>query len=501
MSQRFRSFRGNILGSILFNVLGKFLTAALVFVSLKLISNQLDIEQYGVWTQFLFSVKMLVPLVVMQLETALIRFFHHQKYQAKLLWLHMLACILILNLIVSILLLLFPKYASELIFGSSAYMAYIKFIAVFTCTESVFLFLISYFRAAQKTNLFTAIRVVQSVFQLIALVIVLQYQGEELQALFSIFILINIFIISGLFVWIATKSPLRNAMLAFRWDSLRYFLHYAFPLMVSGFSAWFMYSSNRYFIAHFFDLELVGLYAAMSIFGSLVFMLQDAYQLLILPHCVALWEKGKRQLAMKYVSFMSDFYVVVAGLALLLVFTLGSPLLVLMSTPAFESRAVALTILTFSYILPGLDHRHVTLIHLEENTKTLGLITFTLAVFNGAINFMFISIWGIDGAIGCTLVTYLARLVWIRAIIRKKEQFIDYDFMLLFKFGATLLLFCLVISQFPVVQNFIDIIVYGLAIAMCYTCFVWLIGLLRIPIIRGNLREVREELQKINVKD
>ncbi|MGB0524495.1 MAG: lipopolysaccharide biosynthesis protein [Flammeovirgaceae bacterium] len=405
--------KSSAFGKILFNAFGKLLTALVTFFSLKIIGKELGMADYGLWTQLLFAVKILMPLVLMQLETVLVRFYQSNTHNAKQQWAGLFISILGFNLLISSPLLVFPHESANYIFGAAGYTHFLPFICLLILTESVLLFLISFFRAKAETYQFTSIRILQSSLQLITLVSLLYYRQESLEIIISVFIGINIVICLPLFGWIAIKYSLIQSLKQLNRYSLLFFMRYGLPLTISGFSTWLIYASDRFFIAYFHDLALVGLYAAMSIYGSLAFMLLDAFNLLVLPQCVSLWEQGKAPHALNYAKKMSNNYLILAGLGLVLVILIGPQLLMHLSSEAFKSDAFWLALLTFSYLLPGFDQRHITPLYLMGSTHKFAFVSVSVAMLNLVLNFLLIPNLGIQGAILSTLISYLLRSLWL----------------------------------------------------------------------------------------
>lgn len=406
-------FKEKTLGTIAFHAAGKLAAILTVFASLKIISTQLGIAAYGLWMQVIFAIKLFVPLVVMQLETALIRFFNDPRYQAKQMWFPLFVCILSFNGLLSCFLLLSPTTSSQLIFGHQEHIAYLPYILLLIATESTFLYLTSYFRAQQQTKKLTIWRVVQNILQLFALFFQLTFLNQSLIQLATGFIGINVILILVLLFLIGKQNHILSSMQAFNLKQIRSLLRYSFPLTLAGFSTWLIYASDRFFLAYFFNLETVGLYAAMSIFGGSALMLLDAFNLIVFPQCVALWTSPEPTSALRHAKSMSNLYLGLISIGAALVFAIGPSLLVLLSTPDFSFDAIWLVLLVLSYALPGFDQRYIILIHLQQRTSILARINIIAAAFNLALNLLLIPAWEIQGAIVSTLCTYFFRSLWI----------------------------------------------------------------------------------------
>lgn len=478
MIQTFQAFFQAHTGRrIVFNMIGKGITAILVFVALHFINDRLSIAQYGVWTQFFFASKLLLPLVVMQLETVLVRYFEHSYYNAKQLWFALLVSIISFNLLLALIAFLCPEQITQLIFGSTHYQEYVPLLIAFTCSESLFLFLTSYFRASQRTEIMSAFRVIQGTGQLLVLLLCLLYWHTSLLAIIYSYLTINSLLVLFLISWIARNNAILASLRAFNFATFRAFLRYALPLTIAGFSAWLMYASDRFFLAHFHDLTQVGYYAAISIFGSLIFMLQDAINLLILPQCVSLWETGNKEMALKKAIKMSDTYLTVTGLLLIWAFLFGNQALLLFTASTINVASFWIGLLSLAYVLPGFDQRYITLLHLTQRTRQFANISIALAAINLVLNLIFIPDWGVYGAIVSTVLTYILRSGLIWGICRKK-MLVTISTKPLLKVVLVVFLFIGIGQFLPVFLSLSEVMVLSLGIALLYGLMIWRLNLI-----------------------
>ena len=74
-------------------------------------------------------------------------------------------------------------------------------------------------------------------------------------------------------------------------------LSYGFPLIGTGIAVWILNSTDRYFIAHYFDLSSEGIYAVGAKLGSIVGIIGGTLQMAWGPYAMDIqYEKNSKEI-------------------------------------------------------------------------------------------------------------------------------------------------------------------------------------------------------------
>lgn len=184
------------------------------------------------------------------------------------------------------------------------------------------------------------------------------------------------------------------------------------PYLISIFCAWLLSTSNRWLLAYWSNLELVGIYALADSFGQL-FNLAIANPLLQ-SYLPALLEKFRAQSAdpaqLQLINRQNfkTMYWVLGGLALLILlgFGLGRPLLLYLAPPKYHTAFnYVLIILAGQLCLLG-SYFATGYLQLQKRVYLQVGLTIAAALVNLLLNWLLIPRWQLYGCTTATLIAY-----------------------------------------------------------------------------------------------
>lgn len=195
----------------------------------------------------------------------------------------------------------------------------------------------------------------------------------------------------------------------------REFISLAAPAAVGWISMFVIHFSDRFFLARYSTLAIVGVYALAYKFGFLVtYLAGDPFGKVWGATMFAHTSGEGWQVLVARVGRYLVFTVMLAGLAIV-VFSRAA--LHLLATPAFMAGLVVVPIVVAAYILRDVGEFFKNLFYVNKRVIMITKITASCAVLNAALNVLLVRPWGMIGAAAATLLTWLVffSMCWILA--------------------------------------------------------------------------------------
>ncbi|QUH22626.1 oligosaccharide flippase family protein [Methanobacterium alkalithermotolerans] len=399
---------------------------ALAFFTLPALTKSFGSELYGLWSQIVVTVGLLTPILTLHLSTATVRYLASEsdKYELSKSFINMLALIFLIILFVVLFSVLFRDFLAVLLFGSAQFSFFILLTFVWAGLETIFTFLLSYFRARGKIKRLSLINILFSILKVSSLVI-LASMGFSLEFLIMVIIFIELFLVILIFYLIMKD-------VGFNWPDfkgLRKYLNFSIPQIPSGALLWIIDSSDRYFITAFLGLSQTGIYSASYSIGSLISMFYIPLSFVIFPILSNFWENNDIENVKNYLEYPTKLFLALAVPAAGGLFVLSKPLLLVLTTSEFAVGGLLTFLVALGTIFLGLYQINLYIVYLIEKTKFIPFFIGFSTLFNIVLNIVLIPSIGIMGAAISTIVSYmiLALVVMIWA-----KRRIDYNFDIIF---------------------------------------------------------------------
>jgi len=378
------------------------------FLVLPLVTKLFGAVSYGIWSQVEVLQSLLVPLVIMGLDSAVMRFAPGQTSKDIG---RSLSSVLAYNVVVAValglILWFMAKPLAAAFFGGEGNAIYVA-LCIPALLASVLLSLSrAFFLVLGSATTVAAMRVAEGALLLAPLLWVLLTNADFFKLVIG-----NISVVAGLgliclvLIWRTIPLCWPDFLL------LRRYLRYGIASMPAGYAMWMINLSDRFFLSSFRGVAEVGVYASVYSLAYIVISLFfNPFWALYPVQAAKLYNAGRlddlRSL-FRHSTRMATLLVIpgTVGLAVL-----GPSILDVMTTPEFITGAKILPIISLAYAISmygAYFSINLGLIH-KPHVSTLAI--FAAAGCNVVLNFLLIPKVGILGAAISTLLSFVLQFV------------------------------------------------------------------------------------------
>jgi O-antigen/teichoic acid export membrane protein len=187
-------------------------------------------------------------------------------------------------------------------------------------------------------------------------------------------------------------------------------------------------------------IEDVGIYSVAYAGGAVGVLFLKPFTQVLLPDFSVLVESGERQQIERRLSSVVKYFLACQVGILVLIFFLGRPALVLVSTESFTKGLPVLKTIPIGIMAFGLLQVGTQVLNAEENTQLVGSIWIGVGILNVILNLISVPAMGLPGAALATIFSYAlgAAACW-RIVLRSYSVRFEVNtlFSVLFAMGAT----------------------------------------------------------------
>ena len=429
-------------GSDVFNIV-------INLVTISILANYLGSTDYGIYTLVITTATLLVPLLILRLNTACVRFFPSISADNVLLKDHVMTIMMVVIVVSSLgalLLVGMTPFSTRLIFGSDTGSRLVMVLSLFVVLRCVAILLIDYFRALNLTlqaSLYNSIR-----FLAVLAGILLAISGRlDVTGIILAQCCAEVFIL----LLVAARLVRRQVFgIPFRFslDSLSPYFHYAIPLVPYSFFLGVNQLSDRYFIAHMIGIDAAGIYAFTYIMVSAAFLLTASLSYVIYPYLSRLWQKGEMEEVSRYIDIGQKIFVFFGLPIAFGLYVIHRPLVALLAGDGFVVSGEVVAWIALGHFFFGLCSIFGYIIDLSKKTTIYLKILLFTSLINLLLNWLLIPVIGMQGAAISTAVTYAAQLLALSRMSSTLVPFrvaIDRRFMAVCLAGSVIM--CLLLLQ------------------------------------------------------
>jgi O-antigen/teichoic acid export membrane protein len=278
---------------------------------------------------------------------------------------------------------------------------------------------LAYIRTKQKSMLFVLISTVSLVLQLSLNILFLIYLRKGLiGVLYST--MISSFVTSA----ILTIYTFSRVGFRFSGEKAGRLLKFGLPFVLSGFGAFILTFSDRYFLNHYRNLSQVGIYSLGYKFGFLLmaFPIQPLFNIWMVQRFELV---NKQSYEKNFNQFLSWFFIITLAVGLFVSLT-ARDVLRIMSAPAFWGAYRIVPIVILAYFLQACTDFFNFGIFYTGKTKHIAYGTIVSTVVIIGLSFLLIPRYGMFGAAWATLVAFSVRLIYVYFASQKLFK-IPYD--------------------------------------------------------------------------
>jgi len=466
------------------------LLALKALIILPIITKLIGAESYGIWSQLLITLSLLVPTVTLGLPYTLVRFLPGEKNKREIqdaIW-SALAIVLATSLIIALAIFLFSDNISEFFGGEKILVELLSLAIIFECLNQVFL---NSFRAFQQIKKYSFFIIFQNLGEIL-LVAGTIFLGYNLSgAVLSLFIIrfIN-FLIMGFYITKEIKIKIPEFL------KIKEYLRFGLPNVPGNISAWIIQSSDRYLIGFYLGTIFVGYYAPAYIIGSSINFITTPITFILPVILSKLYDENRISEVKNYLKYCLKYFLMVG-----IPFAFGISALSVQLLATFSTSEIAdkshniIPLVATSALLFGIYGIIIQTISLKKETKIAGLIWTASAFVNIGLNLIFIPRFGIMGAAITTFIAYGMALVMAYCYSFQKFRF-DIDWQSISKS----VLASAIMTSFVIWINPVGLFKITIVIILSICIYIFLIFLFR-GFSNTEIEILKKLLKNINYKN
>ena len=437
------------------------LNSAKGILLLPVLTRLLGVRQYGIFSQFIIALQILLPLATLNLEAALLRFLAGQKTKEDLKegLFSSLMIAGVFSIIIASLCFWQKSFLQNVIFGNASHSTttplFIWFFPLLFL-HAISLLIVAYFRATEKFPWFAGLWLFDSFFYLLFAILLVYFKFAILGIIYALFLSKFIIVISGgilVLFTIGGKIP--------RFSMAPSYLNYCLPLLPSAFFYFIIQFSDRYVIIQYRGIEDVAQYNTAYIFSGIITLVFSPFFQLIIPRITALWNEGKKGEAGQYLERALKYTTTIYVPILFLISIFGVRILEKLATKAFVVNNEIILLIMGSYVLLMLGAFCSSILALEKKTRLILTTESCMAILNLVLNYSLIPFWGILGAALATFLTFFIKFSFFSFYSRR---FLRYSYNIGFSLKiviSSLLMTLFILTLSPIAYIPLPILITG----------------------------------------
>ena len=187
---------------------------------------------------------------------------------------------------------------------------------------------------------------------------------------------------------------------------LQKLLAFGVPLVPSGLAYWIFASSDRFVLGKLSTFDQLGLYAVANSATSILALANSALGQAWSPHAIRMYEE-RPQLASVFFGQILTYILVGFGILSVGLSAFGYEVLIILSTPAFYSAALAIGPLALGFVALASTQITASGISITKQTQYFTIFSWLAALLNVGLNILLVPYWGIIAASWTTAISYL----------------------------------------------------------------------------------------------
>ncbi len=382
-------------------------------ILLPVIGRGLGAATYGVWTQSLVAVSVGISIIILQLDTTLVRFMSgtDDRERRRDVFLPILALVSLFGIVLTILAVLFPSPLAGLVLGDPAYVPIARWLGIWTGLSAVAQLGMQLQRGVHRVKLYGALSTVETLGQMSIVAALILWTGDLLTA------------VRGAVAW-ELAFALAVLVLAFRevgvgWpklSSLRPSLQFSLPLVPSYFAGTVLSFADRLVVAAQLGSEAVGIYAAAYSLARIVRELFVPVGTALLPAVSRSWDRNDKDRGRWMLAYTLRYSLGLTIPALAGLSVLGPAILTHLAAEGIaESAGLLIPLIGLGYLFAGTQTIFAILLQILRDTKALAISRGVAALIYVPLVLVGVSYAGLVGGACATLLGYaldLGLAVW-----------------------------------------------------------------------------------------
>ncbi|MEH6589917.1 MAG: polysaccharide biosynthesis C-terminal domain-containing protein [Halioglobus sp.] len=440
-------------------------------IIITIVAGALSAKEYGIYTLVFTTASLLIPILLLRLNAACVRFFPPILQQPRTALRNVFVTIVLLAspivFIACFAILALMPWSGEVIFAQQVDQRLLYSLTAFLFLRCFSTLFVDCFRALNRSPIASLYNSSRFVVTLLFLYIQLRADATILDILYA-HILAELLILSVVTVHLCVTGIL-GLNFRFARDQVTPFLRYSLPLVPYTFFIAVNQFADRYFIAHMVGVEEAGIYTFSYNLIAAAFLINTSIAYVIYPHISRLWHEGEMGEIKRYLNLGVQFFLLFALPIAAGVSVVYQPVVQMMVGPEFIVSTEVVAYVATGYIAFGLGSIFSYLIDLSKQTTLFLKILFIAATTNICLNLLLIPSMGMAGAALATLITYCLQFMLVWRVSRNLISLnlrIDLRFACSCALGAACML--LVLQTLRPIEGAVELTVAVLVGAVIY---------------------------------
>jgi len=462
------NFFKNFFTDVLIYSIGNFINKLTSFILLPLLTYVLTPKEYGLLSLILTTVSLFVVIFSRGLDNAA-TFYYYKTNNEKLrgqilytkLWIRIILCSPI------VIICLFSKYFSVLLFASKDYQLTIIIACILVITESFINEQKHLLRLVNKPKLFNYLNIGNAfIYLILTSVFLLVFKWNIRGILISGVLSGSVMFVYSLF-YISKDYYDRH----FKISIAKMLTIYGAPIILIAITNWLYQWSDKYLINYFAGLKDVGLYAVANTLSQPVIFINIAFQLSYLPFFWKSYNNDKsinKAESKLFVEKIFNIYFVIVCMIAIIISIFGKEITSLFTNHKYIDAYKAIVFLIFAYVLDYAKQLLIVGIFIHKKHKYNFLFILISLIVNLTLNFYFIPKYGFVGAAITTLIAAFINIALVYAYTQRLFK-VNINIWSIAVFFITTLLMAFMFTILKTSWNIYILILFKiLSIAICF---------------------------------
>jgi len=400
-------------------------------ILLPLIAGVLGAAAYGVWAQAHITLSLVGTFASLGMGFAFIRFFAGETDNASIRqgFFTILFAELGWSCLLAIVLYIIAAPVAEMLFGGSESVGVVRLCAAILPFYMMNFHFLFFFRAFREMKRFAILQISLSLGEL-ALVFILVLSGQgvfgALLGMLTAYALVDMVMFLMVVRRVGLSFPRSSSL-----TRIKEYLRFGLPLLPSSIVEWLVNSSDRYVIAAFLGIAVVGMYSAAYSLAAAISVYASPIAMVIVPTLAYLYDNGQIEEVKKHLAYSLKYLLLLAIPSAVGISLLARPILQVLTDAEFASAGPkVIPFVAAAMVLHSCQSVVAQPIFLAKKTHIIGLAWGSAAVLNLGLNLLLVPRFGIIAAASTTLLAFATGTAWIGYYSMKYLRFrIDWGFI------------------------------------------------------------------------
>ncbi len=372
------------------------------FLLLPFYTTYLTVAEYGTLAIIESTILILLPLISLNMQQALVRFFH-EKYPKNIILSNTLIFILLNSILLNLFLQPFSKKIAQLLFNNPHYGILISIMLINLVLNSLLTLVKNYYNANEKALKYSLTNILFYTLVFIFTIYFLVVKKIGLKGI----LLAQTLAFSTLLIIVSAEYLKNSFPIKISFGLGKKMLNYSSPVAFSQISSMVFSFGDRYVLNFIDNRHAVGLYSMAVKFVNLsdIAILQS-FQQAYMPYA---FKQNKKENFKELHSRLTTYLIFTLFFAGLGISLFAREILIIFSpkNPAYWQAAMYIPLIVFLKPLAGLRFMWGLGLHIAKKTRPIPLMVIFGATLNIGLNIVLIRLMNVYGAIISSFISFL----------------------------------------------------------------------------------------------